>query len=281
MTPLRKRMIEDMKIRKLAKNTQVCYVRQVGKFAEHFNKSPELLGPEEIREYQIYLVQERDVSTSLLIQAVAALRFLYGITLEKPWPIAKIPFPKRARKLPVIPSRNEVAQFLDSIKNLKHRALLTTIYACGLRSSEVTHLRVSDIDSQRMLLHVQQGKGKKDRLVMLSERLLTLLREYWKEYRPSDWLFPGRSVDQPIREASLRDACRKILKDSGLKKNITPHSLRHGFATHLLEEGADVRTIQMLLGHRSLSTTSLYTHVSADRLQATSSPLDFLPNYSS
>jgi site-specific recombinase XerD len=271
-------MIEDMKIRKLATNTQECYVRQVVNFARHFNKSPELLGPEEIREYQIYLVQERDVSTSLLIQVVAALRFLYGVTLEKPWPIDTIPYPKKARRLPVIPSQDEVAQFLGAIENLKHRALLTTTYACGLRCAEVTHLRVSDIDSQRMLLHVQQGKGKKDRFVMLSERLLALLREYWKQYRPADWLFPGRSANHPIREASLRHACRKILKDSGLKKNITPHSLRHGFATHLLEEGADVRTIQMLLGHRSLSTTSRYTHVSVQRLHATPSPLDSLPS---
>jgi site-specific recombinase XerD len=278
MRLLRQRMIEDMKIRKLATNTQECYVRQVANFARHFNKSPELLGPEEIRAYQIYLVKERDVSTSVLIQVVAALRFLYGVTLEKPWSIDTIPYPKKARRLPVIPSPDEVAQFLGSIKNLKHRALLTTTYACGLRCAEVTHLRVSDIDSQRMLLHVQQGKGKKDRFVMLSERLLALLREYWKQYRPADWLFPGRSANHPIREASLRHACRKILKDSGLKKNITPHSLRHGFATHLLEEGADVRTIQMLLGHRSLSTTSRYTHVSVQRLHATPSPLDSLPS---
>lgn len=278
MTPLRKRMIEDMEIRKLATSTQKCYARQVAKFAEYFNKSPELLGHEEIRKYQIYLVKERDVSTSLLIQTVAALRFLYGITLEKTWPIDAIPYPKKARRLPVIPSRDEVTQFLGSIKNLKHRAMLTTTYACGLRCAEVTHLRVENIDSQRMLLHVQQGKGKKDRFVMLSERLLALLREYWAQYRPADWLFPGQSAHHPIREASLRHACRKVLKDSGLKKNITPHSLRHAFATHLLEEGADIRTIQMLLGHRSLSTTSRYTHVSAHRLQTTPSPLDFLPN---
>lgn len=278
MTPLRERMIEDMEIRNLAPATQECYVRQVAGFARYFGKSPELLRSEQVRDYQLYLIRDREASSSMLIQTVAALRFLYGTTLGKPWSIEAIAYPKKPRKLPVVPGRKEVAQFLGAARNLKHRAMLTSIYACGFRVAEVTHLRIQDIDSRRMVIHVQQGKGRKDRLVPLCQRLLDLLREYWKTYRPQDWLFLGNSKDRPIRKGSVRHACAKICRAAGLNKKLTPHSLRHAFATHLLEDGADLRTVQLLLGHRSLNTTSRYTHISIERIRAVRSPLDLLPN---
>lgn len=278
MTPLRKRMLGDMQIRNLAPATQQCYLRQVAHFAQYFNKSPDLLGPQEIRDYQLHLLQDRKASSSLHIQVVAALRFLYGTTLERSWTVEAIPYPKKARKLPIIPGREEVAQLLAAASNLKHRAMLTTLYACGLRIAELTHLRILDIDSRRMIIHVRQGKGRKDRIALLSQRLLGLLREYWTAYRPEDWLFPGRWSDRPITPTSVRKACTKICRDAGLKKKLNPHSLRHAFATHLLEDGADVRTVQLLLGHRSLSTTSRYTHLSTQHLRAVRSPLDSLPD---
>ena len=278
MTPLREQMIGDMEIRNLAPSTQDCYVRQVAGFARYFGKSPDLLGPAEVRDYQLHLLRDRQVSTSLLIQTVAALRFLYGKTLKKPWPVEAIPYPKKSRKLPVIPSREEVARFLQAARNLKHRAMLTSLYACGLRVGEATQLRVEDIDSRRMIIHVQQGKGRKDRFVPLPQRLLDLLRNYWKAYRPGDWLFLGQSGDRPIQPESVRHACYRVSRDAGLKNKLSPHLLRHAFATHLLEDGTDIRTVQLLLGHRSLSSTSLYTHVSTQRLRAVRSPLDSLPS---
>jgi len=280
MTPLRQRMLEDMRIRNLAVTTQETYLRQVAYFARHYRKSPEHLGLPEIRDYQVYLAEYKGASVSVRAQAVSALRFLYKVTLGKDWNIEKIPYPKQPKRLPVVLSREEVATFLGSIRNLKHRAILTTVYAGGLRASEVLRLRVKDIDSQRMALRIHQGKGRQDRYVMLSAQLLALLREYWKAYRPEPWLFLGQTGDRPLRGASLRHVCRKVHRDSGLTKNVTLHTLRHSFATHLLESGADLRTIQMLLGHRSVSSTSLYTHVSEDRLHAVPSPLDALPDRS-
>lgn len=277
MTPLRQRMIEDMRIRNLTVSTQETYVRQVTYFARYFGKSPELLGPEEIRAYQVYLVEYKGASTSVHAQVVSSLRFLYGVTLRRPWSIEAIPYPKQPRTLPVVLSREEVARFLDAITNLKHRALLTCVYAAGLRVSEVARLKVCDIDSRRMVLRIEQAKGQRDRFVMLSPRLLAILREYWKAYRPEHWLFPGRTSERPMTEASVRHACRKVARDAGVSKRVTLHTLRHSFATHLLEDGVDLRSIQMLLGHRSLSTTSRYTHVSAQRLHAVPSPLDTLP----
>jgi site-specific recombinase XerD len=270
-------MTEDMRVRNLARLTQETYLRQVGYFARHFGKSPELLGPEEIREYQIYLVEYKGASLSVQSQVVSALRFLYGITLGMSWSVEKIPFPKKPKRLPVVLSREEVATFLAAATNLKHRALLTTIYAAGLRAAESLSLRVADIDSRRMVLRIEQGKGGRDRVVPLSPRLLALLREYWKVYRPEHWLFPGQSGERPLLDASARHACRQIARASRLKKNVTLHTLRHSFATHLLEAGADLRTIQTLLGHQTLSSTGVYTHVSVDRVLSVASPLDSLP----
>jgi integrase/recombinase XerD len=254
MTPLRQRMLEDMRIRNLAENTQISYIRQVVAYAAHFHRSPEELGPEDVRAYQLYLMQTRKLAPSSIGIATGALRFLYKVTLKRDWTVEEIPMPKKRFRLPVILSREEVTRFLGSVDSLKHRTLLTTAYAAGLRISEATHLKVTDIDSQRMMLRVDQGKGRKDRYVMLSPRLLDALRLYWKAVRPTLWLFPGDLSGQPITRGAVALACQKAHRASGIPKPITAHSLRHAFATHLLESGTDVRTIQLLLGHRSLAT---------------------------
>ena len=277
MTPLRQRMLEDMAIRNLADNTQSAYIQQVIAYARHFDRSPAELGPEEIRAYQIHLMETRMLSASSVSVATGALRFLYKVTLKRPWAVDEIPMPKRPFRLPVILSREEVSHFLDSIANRKHRAILMTAYAAGLRISEATHLKVTDIDSQRMMLRVDQGKGRKDRYVMLSPRLLDELRAYWKAAHPTLWLFPGDLPGQPITRDAVGQACRCAHRASGITKPITPHSLRHAFATHLLESGTDVRTIQLLLGHRSLATTSRYLKVATSTVCATASPFDLLP----
>jgi len=277
MTPLRQRMLEDMAIRDLAENTQSSYLQQIIAYARHFHRAPEDLGPEEIRAYQLHLTQTRRLSASSVSVATGALRFLYKVTLKRPWAIDEIPMPKRPFKLPVILSPEEVMHFLESIGNSKHRVILMTAYAAGLRISEATHLKATDIDSQRMMLRVDQGKGRKDRYVMLSPRLLDELRAYWKAVHPTLWLFPGDHPDQPITRTAVELACRKAHRASGINKPITPHSLRHAFATHLLESGADLRTIQLLLGHRSLATTSRYLKVATTTVCATISPFDLLP----
>ena len=279
MTPLRQRMIEDMGVRNLAEGTQKLYVDRVAHFAKHFGKSPELLGPEDIRSYQVYLVQQKKVSWSVLNLSVCALRFLYRITLGKDWTVQHIPYPRKERKLPVILSPAEVVQFFQAVTNLIHRVIVMTAYATGLRISEVISLQVSDIDSKRMIIHVRLGKGHKDRYVMLSPKLLVILRMYWKVVRPSsNWLFPGDKPGEHITKGSVQRACRNARLICGLNKQVTVRALRHAFATHLLEDGTDIRTIQMLLGHRSLETTQIYTHVSTQTVCATSSPLDRLPD---
>ncbi len=277
MTPLRQRMLEDMGIRNLAKNTQKSYVQQIAGFANYFGRSPEELGPEQVRDYQLYLLQTRKLAPSSIGLAAGALRFLYKVTLKRGWAVDEIPMPKRPFKLPVILSPEEVMHFLESISNHKHRTLLTASYAAGLRVSEATHLKVADIDSERMMLRVDQGKGNKDRYVMLSPRLLDILRLYWKAARPTHWLFPGDIPGQPISRHAVGQVCQKAQRASGIGKPITPHSLRHAFATHLLESGTDLRTIQLLLGHRSLATTSRYLKVANTSICATKSPLDLLP----
>jgi site-specific recombinase XerD len=275
MTPLRRRMIEDMRLRNLAPRTIKTYVDCVVAFARYFGTSPEHLGPDHIRAYLLHLVEKR-ASWSQFNQARSALRFLYHTTLKRPWVDDGVVCVKTTRKLPVVLSLEEVAQFFAAVGKLKHRAILMTAYAAGLRLSEVVGLRVENVDSRRMVLRIR-GKGRKDREVMLSPRLLAVLRHYWLAERPSGYLFPGRDPDRPISPSSVQKNCGAALQASGLKKHISPHSLRHSFATHLLEAGTDLRTIQVLLGHSHLSTTARYTHVSAARLQATSSPLDRIP----
>jgi integrase/recombinase XerD len=277
MTPLRLRMLEDMRVRNLAPNTQSIYVDRVAKFAKYFGKSPHLLGPEEIRTYQVYLSTQKNASPSALNQAVCALRFLYRITLAKTWLIPHIPYAKKPRTLPIVLSRDEVSRFFECIPNLKHRAIVMTAYATGLRVSEVLSLRLSDIDSQRMMIRVEQGKGRKDRYVMLSPHLLELLRAYWKMARPQVWLFAGRPPSRPITREMIYQVCIKASVAAGLTKRAHVRALRHSFATHLLEAGANIRVIQMLLGHRSLRTTAIYTTVSRETVCATASPLDLLP----
>lgn len=279
MTSLRQRMTEDMQVRNLALNTQTSYVQQVSLFARHFDKSPEQLGPEDIRTYQVYLTNEKKLAPGSVLIAVAALRFLYKVSLKKNWTFEDaIPAPKKPQKLPVVLSPEEVLQFLGCVGSIKHRAILTTCYAAGLRISEAVRLKPADIDSPRMVIRVEQGKGQKDRYVMLSPKLLETLRGYWRAVRPNEWLFEGDTSGQPISTSAVDLACRKARRLSGIRKPITPHSLRHGFAVHLLESGTDVRTIQLLLGHRSLTTTARYLRIATSKVCSTSSPLDLLPH---
>ena len=278
MTPLRQRMTEDMQVRNLSPHTQTSYVQQVSLFARHFNKSPEKLGPEEIRTYQVYLTNEKKLAPSSILIAVSALRFLYKVSLKRGWPFDEaIPVPKKPQKLPVVLSPEEVLQFLECVGSTKQRAILTTCYAAGLRISEAVHLKFTDIDGQRMVIRVDQGKGQKDRYVMLSSKLLETLRNYWRAVRPKIWLFEGDIPDQPITRSAVEVACQKARRLSGIGKPISPHSMRHAFAVHLLESGTDVRTIQLLLGHRSLATTARYLRIATSKVCSTSSPLDLLP----
>jgi integrase/recombinase XerD len=278
MTSLRRRFIEDMQIRNLAVNTQFYYVQQVSRFARHFNKSPVLLGPEQIRAYQVYLTNERKLAPASILVAISALRFLYKVTLKKGWTFEDIiPAPKKPQTLPVVLSPEEVIRFLDCVESRKHRAILTTCYGAGLRVSESVALTPSAIDSKRMVLRVDQGKGMKDRYVMLSPKLLAILREWWRVERPQHWLFPGNTPGQHITRYAVEDACRQAQQACKIPKPITPHSLRHAFAVHLLEQGTDVRTIQLLLGHRSLATTAKYLRIAASKVCSTASPLDLLP----
>jgi integrase/recombinase XerD len=275
-TLLRQRMTEDLKVRNRSPRTIKTYIAQVAKFAQHFGKSPELLGPEEIRQYQVYLVDERHVSWSHFNQAVCALRFFYRHTLGRDWAVAHIPFPRQPKRLPVVLSQDEVIRLFDACRSLKLRAMLMTAYGAGLRLSEVTHLQVSDIDSERMVIRVRQGKGQKDRYVMLSPKLLEVLRLYWRLERPTTWLFPRKSKDQSADPSGLQRACHQAGLDAGLTKRASVRCLRHSFATHLMEAGTNIRIIQTLLGHSHVSTTQIYTNVSAKTVRATESPLELL-----
>jgi integrase/recombinase XerD len=259
MTPLRQRMTEDMQVRNLSPQTQACYVQQVSLFARHFSKSPEILGPEEIRAYQVYLTNEKKLAPGSIQIAVASLRFLYKVTLHQEWSVEDvIPTPKKPQKLPIVLSPEEVSHFLSCVASPKHRTILTTCYAAGLRISEAVRLKPTEIDSQRMVIRVDQGKGKRDRYVMLSPRLLQILREWWRIQRPKTWLFPSSIPGRHITRFAVEDACQEAREASGISKPISPHSMRHAFSVHLLERGTDVRTIQLLLGHRSLATTARY-----------------------
>ncbi len=247
-------MLEDLRIRNFSPHTQKAYIRYVARFARHFGRPPDQLGPEHIRAFQAHLANA-GACYSTLTQVASALRFLYRNTLQKDWVVERIPYPKPERRLPVVLSREDVLKLLSSLRNIKHRAILTTCYAAGMRVSEATHLRVADLDSKRMVIRIHQGKGKKDRMVPLSPMLLELLREYWRIARPRDWLFPGKQ-GQPITMRSVQRVCVRARKAAGLDDRVTAHTLRHSFATHLLEAGTNVRTIQLLLGHASLTTTA-------------------------
>ena len=277
VSPLRQRMIEDMTLRNFAPNTQETYLQQVGLFARHFDKSPEQLGPEEIRAYQIHLAEERKVSVGTRIVAVSALRFLYAVTLRREWTPQFIPAPKKDHRLPVILSPQEVLQLLQAAPSFPHHVIFSTMYGTGMRVSEAVHLRAADIDSQRMMIRIELSKGHKGRDVQLSPKLLDLLRCYWRKVRPVEWMFPGQIPNQPLTRDAVGAAVAQASQRAGLKKHTSPHSLRHAYAVHLLEAGTDVRRIQLLLGHRSLSTTARYLRLATTTVCATTSPLDLLP----
>jgi site-specific recombinase XerD len=276
MTPLRRRMQEELQRRNYSEITSVCYLRHVADFAKFFGRSPDSLGAEEIKQFQLHLIHEKKLSWSTYIQATAALRFLYVKTLGQAFMAEKIPYPKRPRFLPTVLSQEEVKRLLDATTSLKHRALLMALYGAGLRVSEACNLAVTDIDSSRMVIHVRQAKGRKDRDVMLSPLLLDTLRQYWKQRRPKRWLFPGAKADKPITTKAVFLMIRKAATRAKITKTVSPHVLRHSFATHLLESGTDVRTIQLLLGHKDLETTVVYLHVSQHHIKNTLSPLDAL-----
>jgi integrase/recombinase XerD len=281
VTHLRKMMLEELQLRNYAKTTIDSYIRAVEDFSRYFNCSPDRLGPRHIREYQAALFQKRKFSPNTVTQHLAALRFFYVKTLKKAWSITETPYPKKAVHLPTILSQEEVARLIDAALTPYHRTLLMTLYATGVRRAELTHLKVSNVDSKRMVIHVQGGKGRKDRDVLLSPKLLEELRTHWHRLRrkPSVWLFPGNrhhSGNQPIDTKVVWHACKEAAQRAGLQKDVHPHTLRHCFATHLLEAGADLRTIQTLLGHSDLEETTLYLHLSERHLNATASPLDSL-----
>ena len=275
MTPLRQRFIDDLRLRNYARRTIDTYVSRIACFAKHFGRSPELLGPDEVREFQLHLLQRR-VSWSSFNQAVCALRFLYGTTLGRPEQLPLIPYGKRPKTLPSVLSPDEVLRLLNAAPPGRDRVLLQVAYGCGLRLNELLHLRVTDIDSARMVIHVRQGKGAKDRLVPLSLRLLQELRAYWLACRPRTWLFPGQTADGTMTSSNVQRRFGRLVRRVGLTKRCSMHTLRHSYATHLLEAGVDVLTLKALLGHSSLQTTARYLHVSTRRLQQTPSLLDLL-----
>lgn len=275
MSPLRRRMIEDMTVRNLSPATQRSYIHAVAKFSRFFGRSPDRLGLEDVRAFQVHLVSN-GISWPALNQTVCALRFFYGVTLGHGEIPERIPYAREPRKLPIVLSADEVVRFLEAIPGLKTRTALTTAYAAGLRASETVGLKVNNIDSSRMVIRVEHGKGGKDRYVMLSAQLLGILRIYWRLARPTDWLFPGRDKSGPIDVQVLHSACRSAGAAAGLGKRVTVHTLRHSFATHLLENGTDIRIIQVLLGHNNLSSTARYTQVSSGLIGKTASPLDRL-----
>jgi integrase/recombinase XerD len=281
VTQLRQIMLEELERRNYAPATIRCYIRTVEHFSRYFHRPPDQLGPEHIRQYQAALFTHWKLVANTVTQRLAALRFFYVQVLKRGWSIAETPYPKKVIHLPEILSQEEVARLIDAAELPFHRVVLMTLYATGARRAEVARLKISDIDSQRMVVHIRGGKGRKDREVMLSPKLLDALRAYWRSKRPRVYLFPSsnghRGVDQPISDKTIWNVCKSAARRAGLlHRHLHPHTLRHCFATHLLEAGADLRTIQMLLGHRDLEETTIYLHLSRRHLSATASPLDAL-----
>jgi integrase/recombinase XerD len=286
-THLRKAMLEELQRRNLSPITTRIYLRAVEEFAQYFKTPPDRLRPEHIRQYQAHLFTDRKLDAISVAQQISALRFFFLKTLKRPWMVEELPVPRRPIRLPEILSKEEVERLIQCAGSPLHRIWLLTLYATGMRREELVQLKMADIDSGRMLIHIRQGKGKKDREVMLSPRLLQELRGYWRSAnpKPNTYLFPGKgphqNIDVPIDSRSVFDAVRQAAKRAGIDKHVHPHTLRHCFATHLLESGADLHTIQLLLGHADLKTTSRYLHLSERHLNATASPLDslmLLPN---
>src|SRR5664280_3903505 len=275
ISALRQRLIDDMTIRNMSPLTQKAYVRAVKNFSKHFGKSPDQLTFEHVREYQLHL-GSRGLGVQAINQIMCGLRFFYGTTLGKAAVSEQIPLGRRPDALPPVLARDEVERFLKAVSDLEFRTAFVTIYAAGLRVSEAVALTIKDIDSARMVIHIRQAKGGKDRYVMLSEQLLDILRDYWKHERPQHWLFPGPDATRPLTTRSVQRACRRAADAAGLDKNVTVHTLRHSFATHLLEQGVDIRIIQDLLGHRHINTTTRYARVALNTIRQVESPLDAL-----
>jgi site-specific recombinase XerD len=273
MSPLRRRMIEDMTIRKFAPKTQHDYLQRVKNFTAYLGRSPDTASSEDVRRYQLHLT-ESGVGIPTVNQTVSTLRFFFKVTLGRPDLVERTAFVREPRKLPVVLSPEEVARLLDAAPALKYKAALSVAYGAGLRVSEVVALKVGDIDSKRMVIRIEQGKGRKDRYVMLSPHLLELLRAWWKAARPQGWLFPGRDRLQPMTTRQLNRACHAAADMAEIGKPVSMHTLRHSFATHLLEQNIDIRVIQVLLGHAKLDTTALYTRVATKTIQQVMSPLD-------
>ena len=275
MSPLRRRMIEDMTIRKFAPKTQHDYVQRVKNFTAFLGRSPDTASFEDVRRYQLHLAAS-GVGVPTLNQTVATLRFFFRVTLKRHDIVEHTTFIHEPRKLPVVLSPEEVARLLNAAPGLKYKTALSVAYGAGLRAAEVVSLKVSDVDSKRMVIRVEQGKGHKDRNVMLSASLLELLRAWWRAARPQGWLFPGRDPAQPMTTRQLNRACHAAAEAAGIEKNVSPHTLRHSFATHLLEQNVDVRVIQVLLGHAKLDSTALYTRVATKTIQQVMSPLEHI-----
>jgi integrase/recombinase XerD len=277
MGKLHDRMQEDLLLKAYSPHTQKAYLRCARHFASHYMRSPEEMGEQEVRDFLFYLVRDRNASPATLDMYVNALKFLYNITLKRPEEVKGISHPKRPKTLPVILSPEEVLRVFAAIRSVKHKAIIATAYAAGLRISEVCGLRIADIDSQRMRIHVRSGKGKKDRYVMLAETLLALLRQYYQKGRPQgDYLFPGQKPQRHISTTTVSRVLQKVIRETGLSKKVTMHTLRHCFATHLLEAGTDIRILQVLLGHSSIRTTLRYTHITDRLVQKLVSPLDMI-----
>ena len=272
---LRRRMIEDMTIRKFAPRTQEGYIRAVKNFSAFLGASPDKASSEDVRRYRLHLASS-GVGVPTINHSLTALRFLFMVTLRQPDVVVHVPFVREPRRLPVVLSPEEVARLLEAAPGLKYRAALSVAYGAGLRASEVVSLKITDIDSARMVIRVEQGKGRKDRYVMLSEHLLALLRAWWKEARPQGWLFPGQNRVNPLTTRQFNRACHAAALMAELDKPVSLHTLRHSFATHLLEQKTDIRVIQVLLGHKKLDTTALYTRVALKALGEVTSPLEHL-----
>jgi integrase/recombinase XerD len=276
MGKLQEQLKRDMALKRYSPRTSACYLAWVKDFVRYFGRSPNQLGTEEIKEYLYVLIRKRKLSGSSSAQAYSALKFFYQTTLGREWDLSKIPRAQHEKKLPVVLSYSEIEAIFSQVSYLKHRAILMTIYSGGLRLSEAAHLKVSDIDSDRMLIRVEQGKGNKDRYTLLAKRTLAILRAYWREDRPQRWLFPGKEKDRPINVNTIQRAFQRARDRSGIRKLASVHTLRHSFATHLLEAGTELYYIQKLLGHSSPKTTSVYLHVSDKDLRDVISPIDLL-----
>ena len=281
MTHLRKMMLEELQRRNYAQSTAEAYVRALKEFAAYYHRPPDQLGPKEIRRFQLHLLRDRKLSVPSVKQRIAALRFFFNRTLKRGYPSTEFSYPKAPQRLPVILSQDEVKAMINAATSLLHRTLLMTLYSTGMRRAEITRLKVNDIDSQRMVIHIKQGKGSKDRDVPLSPKLLETLREYWRWKKPKVYLFPGEpkrvSKGEHLTSKAVYHACKGAARRAGIQKNVGPHTLRHSFATHMLESGADLRTIQVLLGHTHIRDTTIYLHLSRRHLRACPNPLDELP----